>query len=148
MSEFCNPAACISSATFWIDNRSSCLTNFTSSLSPNKINFNISKVESGPWLNQFTQRWKVQILIFSDSSSTHSILLFSTFSPDCSIRIVHPLPGKVRLDITILNIRCIRLERKRSGSGPLRKNSKINGMDVATITFLDKLADKDRVQNR
>ena len=92
--KFCNPAACISSATFWMGNLSSCLTNFASSLSPNKINFNISKVESGPWLNQFAQRWKVQILIFSDSSATHSILLFSLFSPDCPFRIVHPLPGK------------------------------------------------------
>ena len=146
--KFCNQVACISSATFWMGNLSSSLTNFASSLSPNKINFNISKVESGPWLNQFAQRWKVQILIFLIHWRLipfhFSALLAMTVRLGSSIR----YPGKARLDITILNIRCIRLERKRSGSGPLRKNSKINGMDVSTITFPDKLWDKDRVKKR
>ena len=79
---------------FWRGIPSSCLTNFASSLSPNKINFNISKVESGPWLNQFAQRWKVQILIFFWFIGYSFNFIFQ---PWPSARIVNPLPGKSQI---------------------------------------------------
>jgi len=73
---------------------------------------------------------------FYDSSSTRSLIIslhYPAILPDLTVR----YPGKGRLDITVLDTYVSILRQgKDSGRGPLRKNSKINGMVNSMIPFL------------
>ena len=90
--KFHTPVACgISNILFWRVVPSSCLTNVASSLSPNKINFNISKGWKWPLIKLICQKVKSPNpqFFWLMGESFNFIMI-----PDCPLTVVHPLPGK------------------------------------------------------